>query len=223
MRSGPGAGAIGAATWPPPSPPGDAAAAPGTAAGFLMAALAGVLLLSVLAGIRVSRPGTGGADIHVSPDDDVAVVLCVVDAAGQGRCFGKDGVLAGALDGRSPALCGLADRPLASPCPGGGACAFRQVAVPSDAFGLVLLEPRPPLFGVPRHRLIDAAVLAPDAPVAAPQIAAGVQRLARCFAPSAPPPVEVDLVRRACEPGPCRLHHSSVRVAVHRTAPAANR
>jgi hypothetical protein len=55
---------------------------------------------------------------------------------------------------------------------------------------------------VPRHRLIDAAVLPPNAPAAAPRIAAGEQRLARRFAPSAPPSVEVDLVRGACEHRP---------------------
>jgi hypothetical protein len=51
-------------------------------------------------------------------------------------------------------------------------------------------------------------VLAPNATTPAPQIAAGAQRLARRFAPSAPPSVEVDLVRSACE---------------HRPVPAADR
>jgi hypothetical protein len=98
--------------------------------------------------------------------------------------------------------------------------------VPADAFGLVLLEPQPPLFGVPRHRLIDAAVLAEDAS-AALEVAVSVRSLARCFAPSGSVPepalLAPALSRRACEDGPCRLHHASVRVAARSPAPAVAR
>jgi hypothetical protein len=59
----------------------------------------------------------------------------------------------------------------------------------------------PPSFGAPRHRLI-AAVLAPNATAAAPQIVRGARHLARRFAPLAPPSVEVDLDRDACEHRP---------------------
>lgn len=214
-------GSLAAQTLPDPRPHGGTAVAWGAAPGFLMAVLASTLILSMLAGIHVSRPSAAGAGIHVFPDGGVAVVLCVVDAAAQARCFAKDDVLAGALDGTSPALCGLADRPLTSPCPAGRECAFPQVAMSADAFGLVLLEPRAPLFGVPRHRLVDAVVLAPEGGAAPPQIAAGVRSLARCFAPSAPPPsIETVLARRACENEPCRLRHSSVRVDARRPWPA---
>jgi hypothetical protein len=175
--------------------------------------------------VHVSRPGAADADIYVYPDRDIAMVLCVVDALGQARCFGKDAVLAGSVNGKSPAVCGMAARPLASPCPPGRECAFRRVTVPADAFGLVLLEPQPPLFGVPRHRLIDAAVLTRDASAASLEVAASVRSLARCFAPSgsAPEPALLApaLSRRGCEDRPCRLHHASVRVAAR--SPAANR
>ena len=212
--AGPGAidaGATSTATWR-----ARAAAAYGTGSGrFVLAALAAALALSLLAGVHASRPSAADADIQVVVDGDTAVVLCVVDAAGQARCFSRDEVVVGALHGGGAAVCGMTDRRLASPCPGGRECAFPRVAVAADAFGLVLLEPRAPLFGVPRHRLVDAAVLAPDPAAVSPQIAVGVRTLARCFAPLGPPAEVpgITLSRQACEAGPCRLHHSSVRIA----------
>jgi len=210
-------GALDAGRSPAPAWRMANAAAPGAASGrFVLVALAAVLALSLVAGIANlagSKPSPADADIRVAVDGDAPVVLCVVDAAGQARCFGRNATVAGAIDaGAGPAICGLADRPLASPCAAGGECRFPQVAASADAFGLVLLEPRPPLFGVPRNRLIDAAVLAPDAAAVPPRLAAGVQSLARCFAPAAEA-LEVPLSRPACVNGACRLAHSSVTVA----------
>ena len=201
-----------AATWR-----AGTATALGRASGrFVLIALAAVLALSLVAGLAGSKPRAADADIRVTADGDTAVVLCVIDAAGLARCFGRGSTVAGALDGRDgPAICGVADRPLVSPCPGLRECTFPRATRTPDAFGLVLLEPQPPLFGVPRHRLVDVVVMAPHPAAVPPQLAAGVRTLARCFAPNDPAAdaPATTLSRQACESGPCRLHHSSVRVA----------
>jgi len=211
--AGPGALDAGrAAAWPVAT----AAASAATTGRFVLAALAAVLALSLVAGIARlagSKPSAADADVHVTADGDAAVVLCVVDAVGQARCFGRDATVAGAIDGGAgPAICGLADRALASPCAGGRECRFARVAASADAFGLVILEPRPPLFGVPRNRLVDATVLTPDAAAPPPQIAAAVRSLARCFAPAAEAR-DLALSRPLCANGACRLGHSSVTIA----------
>src|SRR5262245_28304311 len=197
-----------------------AAGAPARSARLLVGAIAAAVTLSLVAGTHVSRPDAASADIHVRADGDVAVVLCVVDEDKRGRCLGKDTVLAGTLDGTVPALCGMAARPLASPCPAGRDCAFRRAA-PSGPIGLIVLEPRPPSFGVPRHRLVDAAVLAPDAAPGAAEIAASVRALTRCFAPAETKGSTVGVARprQACEERACRLERSSIRV-VQRERPA---
>ena len=220
MRSELRPSSIGAETTP------DATALSGSATpahGFWFAALAALLLLAVLASVHLTRPPAAGADIQVLADGNVPVVLCVVDTGAQARCFARDRVLSGTLDGTIPAICGRADRPIESPCPGGGECSFPYSLTAADAFGIVLLEPRPPLFGVPRHRLIDAAVIAPGHGAAdAADLTQRVQSLARCFAPSATP-VETEVSRHACENGACRLPHSSLRVTLKRAALASDR
>ena len=179
---------------------------------FLTSALAAVLLLALLASIHVWRSTATGADLHVQTDGDVPLVLCVVDGA-HARCVARDEELAGRIDGGAPALCGLADRRLDSACPAGRECVFAKAA-PEGVFGLVLLEPRSPAFGVPRNRVIDTAVITRGDAGAAARAAAGVRELARCFAPSdAPESSDVILNGGACERTPCRLRHSRVRIA----------
>jgi hypothetical protein len=178
----------------------------------LITALAAILLLALLASSHVWRAEATGGDLHVLADDEVPVVLCVVDGA-HARCVGRSEEVAGRIDGGAPAVCGLADRRLDSACPPGRECVFARVA-PAGAFGVVLLEPRSPAFGVPRNRVIDAAVLTRGDASAAARIAAGVQEIARCFAPSdAPDASDVVLHGGACERTPCRLRHSRVRIA----------
>jgi len=199
-----------------PRPPARASGASARSARVLLGAIGAALVLSLLADAHVSRPDAANTDVHVQADGDVSVVLCVVDESSLGRCIGKDAVLSGTLDGATPALCGMAARSLASPCPAGQPCAFRRAAAPSGAIGLVVLEPRPPLFGVPRHRLIDAAVLAHGAASGTAEIAAGVRALARCFAPSGARldrQLDVARSRDDCEQRACRLQRSRVRVA----------
>lgn len=219
MRSHLGPSSIGAETTPEPSALAHPAA---PAHGFWLAALAALLLLAVLASVHLTRPPAAGADIQVLADGNVPVVLCVVDTTSQARCFAKDRVLSGSLDGTVPAVCGLADRPIESPCPSGGECSFPFSVPATEAFGVVVLEPRPPLFGVPRHRLIDAAVIAPGAGADTSDLTQRVQHLARCFAPSATP-IESEVSRHACENGACRLPHSSLRVTLKRAALASDR
>jgi len=185
---------------------------PSPHSGFVTSALAAVLLLALLASIYVWRSTAAGADLHVQTDGDVPLVVCVVDGA-HARCVARDEELAGRIDGGAPAVCGLADRRLDSACPAGRECVFSKAA-PAGAFGLVLLEPRSPAFGVPRNRVIDTAVVTRGDASAAARIAAGVQELARCFAPSdAPESADVILNGGACERAPCRLRHSRVRIA----------
>ena len=53
----------------------------------------------------------------------------------------------------------------------------------------------------------------PEVLAAPPEIVAGVRTLADCLAPSGRPhAIETVVSRRACESGPCRFRHSSVRV-----------
>lgn len=216
MKSELGPSSIGAETTPPTAGPA------ASARGFWLAALAALLLLGVLASVHLTRPPAADADIQVVADGDVPVVLCVVDTAAQARCFAKDRVLSGTLHGTLPTVCGLADRPIESPC-SSGQCSFPSSVPASEAFGVVLLEPRPPLFGVPRHRLIDAAVIAPGhAATDTADLTQRVQHFARCFAPSASP-VETEVSQRACENGACRLPHSSLHVTPKRAARASDR
>jgi hypothetical protein len=201
---------IGAETSP--SLDGQEAASP--RARFVTAVLAAALLIALLASIDLWRPTATGADLHVQVDGDVAAVLCVVDGA-HARCLARPEALAGRLDGGAPALCGLADRRLDSACPAGRECVYANAA-PAGAFGLVLLEARSPAFGVPRNRIIDTAVLARGDAGTAARIAAGVQAVARCFAPSDPTESsDVILNGSACERTPCRLRHSRVRIAAN--------
>jgi len=92
------------------------------------------------------------------------------------------------------------------------------VAAPGGSFGLLVLRLAPPLFGAPRHDVLDAAVFtrSNDDPQALEnrQIRASLQALARCIAPSGgrvaerrPVPI---LARQACERATCRLGESSV-------------
>lgn len=160
------------------------------------------------------------ADVRIGLDDETAVVLCIVEPDGRARCHHREGVVAGAVDGAAPGICGLADRPLDSPCGRARECAFHRVAVPAELFGLLVLETRRPLFGVPRHTLIDAAVVSRAPPSSrassAPELVGGLQTLARCMAPSERGQIEIQppLRLEACQDHPCRLRRSTVQVAV---------
>ena len=76
---------------------------------------------------------------------------------------------------RSRPSAARADRPLTAPCPAGRERAFAQVAMPADAFGLVLIEPHARCSASHATALVDAAVVVPEGASRAPEIAAGVR------------------------------------------------
>ena len=182
MRSrGPHAGPGGAVDAPPELADRSTRTRAASSGRVLVLVLAGALLVSTLAQIRIAAPGVADADVRVVPDAPVAIVLCVLDSTGRARCHGKSSVVSGAVDGRGAGVCGLADRRLESPCPAGGECVFRGAAPRHEVLGMIVLEARPPLFGMPRHRLVDATVLSPS-PQPTPltrEMARAVERVAR--------------------------------------------
>jgi hypothetical protein len=87
----------------------------------------------------------------------------------------------------------------------------------------MIVELRAPRFGVPRHVVLDAAVVsgvssrsaaAPDAP----RIAWAMHALARCLAPGPDDdaPRLMHVARDACEDGFCQLDQSRVRLSPSR-------
>jgi hypothetical protein len=149
------------------------------------------------------------------------VMLCLVDVRGQARCHHRDGVLQARTTGTGEAACPGAGQRLGGVCPGRADCTLRAVPAPAGTLGILMLDLHPPVFGVPRHAVAEAAVL--SAP-AADQVrseedrraATAVRALARCLAPSdrqlahAPIPL---LSRQACEDRACPLTGSSLRLA----------
>ncbi len=155
-----------------------------------------------------------------SPSDDL--MICVIDADGAARCHHRGGVMsARARLAAGSATCPGADAVLRSPCRTVG-CSFPGVPVPSSPFGLMIVELRAPRFGVPRHAVLDAAVVSGvssrSAASDAPQIAWAMRALARCLAPGpdddAPRPMHVE--RDACEDGFCQLDRSRVKLSPSR-------
>src|SRR6266700_2420962 len=127
-------------------------------------------------------------------------------------------VLAWGASAEGHAVCPGADERIRPRCDGSASCKFAGVAAPGGSFGLLVLRLAPPLFGAPRHDVLDAAVFtrSSDDPQALEnrQIRASLQALARCIAPSGgriaerrPVPI---LARQTCDRASCRLGESSV-------------
>jgi len=159
---------------------------------------------------RGPRPATGGT---------VDLMVCVVDADGRGRCHHRDGVLTTTSGPRGSATCAGAGAPLRPACAGPGRpCVLAGVQVPAGPFGLLVLSVRPPAFGMPRHAVADAAILArepghPPAP-ARDRIAGALAAVARCLAPAdtARPGAELPVVALgACTARACDLGRVSLR------------
>ena len=193
--------------------------------------LAGLLVLvtvGILAALKASSGETPGSwsepvDISVTMNrvdstERPDLMVCLVDAAGRVQCHHKTGVLAWGASAEGHAVCPGADERIRPRCDGSASCKFAGVAAPGGSFGLLVLRLAPPLFGAPRHDVLDAAVFTrsnddPQAPENR-QIRASLQALARCIAPSGgriaerrPVPI---LARQACERATCRLGESSV-------------
>ena len=194
-----------------------------TVVGFLA-----LVSLSMTPGLPASWGATPGSwsepvDISVSlnradsterPD----LMICVVDVSGRVQCHHKTGLLAWGASADGRAVCPGADERIRPRCDGSPSCRFAGVTAPSGSFGLLVLRLVAPVFGAPRHDVLDAAVFTRssggDQARESRQIQASLKALARCVAPSGwriaerrPVPI---LARQACERGMCRLGESSV-------------
>jgi hypothetical protein len=156
------------------------------------------------------------------------LMLCVIDSDGAARCHHRHGVISARVQLASEvATCPGADAVLRSVCRDVNACRFPEVPVPSSPFGLMIVELRAPRFGIPRHAIVDAAVVSGVSPGAAvpeaPRIGQALRGLARCLSPgrSDDAPRLLSVARTSCEDGFCRLGHSRVKFSSHQRQAAA--
>ncbi len=193
-----------------------------------LVALLALVTASILAALKVSSGATPGSwsepvDISVAMNrvdstERPDLMVCLVDASGRVQCHHKTGVLVWGARAEGHAVCPGADERIRPRCDGSPSCRFAGVAAPAGSFGLLVLRLVPPVFGAPRHDVLDAAVFTrstdDDQVQESRQIQAALQGLARCIAPSGgriaerqPVPI---LTRQACERAACRLGESSV-------------
>ena len=180
--------------------------------------LLGLLLLSIPAS-ATSPPWSETLDIAVSTAPPrLPVMLCVVDTAGQAQCHHRDGILTcrpGVADG---AVCPSGAKRLLSSCQDASPCVFGAVPVPPDAFGLLLLELHPPLFGVPRHTVVEGVILAASFRGVSPAEQARLQNvlhaLGRGLTPAMPQAREPlpGTVRTTCVDRPCQFARSTIQL-----------
>jgi hypothetical protein len=146
-------------------------------------------------------------------------MICLVDARGDAQCHHQGGVLHARVDAAAgTAVCAGADVQLRSPCAGSSGCLFPAVPVPAGAFGLLVVELRPLVFGFPRHVVVDAAALSDDGGETSPtRMSASLDSLARCLAPgSATDAAATHLLRverSTCENGFCVLRRTRLKLA----------
>jgi len=146
------------------------------------------------------------------------LMICVIDSDSGAQCYHRRGVIsARAKLASGVATCPGADAVLRSICPGAKACRFPEVPVPSSPFGLMIVELHAPRFGIPRHAIVDAAVvsgvsLRSTAPETA-RIGQAVHALARCLSPEASDDaLRLSRVERtSCADGFCQLGQSRVK------------
>ena len=194
----------------------------GTLPGLLALVTVSILALKASSG---ATPGSWSEPVDISvtmnrvdsterPD----LMVCLVDAAGRVQCHHKTGVLVWTARAEGHAVCPGADERILPRCDGSSSCKFAGVAAPDGSFGLLVLRLVPPLFGAPRHDVLDAAVFTrstdDDQARESRRIQASLRALARCLAPSGGRAVERRplpvLTRQACERATCRLGESSV-------------
>ena len=146
------------------------------------------------------------------------VMLCIVDTAGQAQCHHQDGILTcrpGVPDG---AVCPGGTKRLLSACQDASQCVFGAVPVPQDAFGLLLLELRPPLFEVPRHTVVEGVILSASSREVSPaeyaRLQGVIQALGHGLAPTTPQNHEPfpGTVRTACMAHPCQFARSTIQL-----------
>jgi hypothetical protein len=180
--------------------------------------LLGLLLLNIPAS-ATSAPWSETLDIAVSTaPTGLPVMLCIVDTTGQARCHHQDGILTcrpGAPDG---AVCPGGTKRLLSACQYAAQCVFGAVSVPQEAFGLLLLELRPPLFDVPRHTVVEGVILSAPSLDASPAEHARLQgvihALGHGLAPTRPQSQEPfpGTVRTTCVDHPCQFARSTIQL-----------
>jgi hypothetical protein len=149
------------------------------------------------------------------------LMLCIVDDRGEAQCHHRAGVLAARIDAAGAATCAGAEVQLRSPCAGADGCRFPAVPVPGGVFGLLVVELRSLAFGVPRHVVVESAVVSAGPAQGTSGDVARTSRsltaLARCLAPTsiaetdtAPRP-QVD--RGACQDAFCELRRTRLKLA----------
>jgi hypothetical protein len=186
--------------------------------GRLLRLLIGLLVLSMPA-YATSARWSETLDITVSTSPPGRpVMLCIVDTAGQAQCHHQDGILAcrpGIVDG---AVCPGGAKRLLSWCQGVSHCLFDGISVPADAFGLLLLELRPPVFGVPRHTVVEEVILSASSrgvsPVEQAHLQGALYALKRGLTPATPqtqgPFPETG--RTTCADRPCQFARSTIQL-----------
>ena len=146
------------------------------------------------------------------------VMLCIVDSAGQAQCHHQDGILTCRPGVAGGAVCPGGSKRLLSSCPDASQCVFDAVPVPPDAFGLLLLELCPPLFGVPRHMVVEGVVLSAAStelsPVEHMRLQAALHALRRGLAPATPQAQEPfpGTGRAICIDHPCQFARSTIQL-----------
>jgi hypothetical protein len=149
------------------------------------------------------------------------LMLCIVDARGEAQCHHQAGVLAARVNARGAATCAGADVQLRSPCAGANGCRFPAVPVPGGVFGLLVVELRPLAFGMPRHAVVESAVVsggtAHDTELEVARTGVSLTALARCLAPTSI--AETDTAQRlrvdrgACQDTFCELRRTRLKLA----------
>jgi hypothetical protein len=161
----------------------------------------------------------GGSQVAPNPRN---LMLCIVDEHGEAQCHHQAGVLTARADAaRETATCPGSDVQLRSPCEGTTGCLFAAVPVPGAAFGLLVVELRPLVFGAPRHVVVDRAIVSAGRgggrAIDTRRLTASLTALGRCLAPAAAAETEAarlaPLDRGACEGEFCGLRRTRLKVA----------
>jgi hypothetical protein len=157
------------------------------------------------------------------------LMLCIVDEGGQAQCHHQAGVLHARAGKAGAASCAGADVQLRSPCAGSRDCLFPAVPLPPGGFGLLVVELRGQAFGVPRHVVVDSAVVTGRGPAVSvtdvAALSARLTALAECVAPAstaAPAVLPAARLQRAeCEDGVCTLRRIRLRLTARSRPPGS--
>jgi hypothetical protein len=171
-----------------------------------------------IAGASGQVAALGPSRVAPSPRN---LMLCIVDEHGEAQCHHQAGVLTARADAtRGAATCPGADAQLRSPCEGAAGCLFPAVPVPGAAFGLLVVELRPLVFGAPRHVVVDRAIVSAGRgsgrAVDTRRLTESLGTLGRCLAPTAGAETEATrlapLDRSACEGDFCGLRRTRLKL-----------